>query len=202
MAEAINRSIEFFDAQFQRQVRDGDFTLNLFENLALPYLRGRVLDLGCGLGNLALEAARGGCSVLALDASANAIEHIRSAAAAEGWSLEATVADLTTCQIGEDFDVIVSIGLLMFLNRDRARELLSEIQGHVRTGGNAIINVLIEGTTYLEMFEPEHYYLFGRDELLESFNGWKILESRYDNFEAPGQTLKRFTTIVARKPGS
>ncbi len=52
-----SRSVEFFEAQFRRQIREGDFKLNPFETLALDYLRGDVLDLGCGLGNLALAAA-------------------------------------------------------------------------------------------------------------------------------------------------
>lgn len=199
MTKTSNRSTEFFDTQFQRQIRDGEFVLNPFEELVLPYLHGRVLDLACGLGNLTIEAARRGCSVLALDASANAIGHIRSVAAADGLSVEATVADLTTYKLSEDFDVIVSIGLLMFLQRGHAVELLSEIQHHVRPGGYAIINVMIEGTTYLEMFEPRHYYLFGHDEIHDSFAGWEVLESKYDNREAPGQTVKMFTTVVARK---
>ena len=200
MAELINLSIEFFDAQFQRQVQDGDFTLNPFEGLALPYLRGQLLDLGSGLGNLTIEAARRGCSVLALDASPNAIERVRSVAAAEGLAIQVTLTDVTTYQITQDFDVIVSIGLLMFLERSRAQELLSDIQQHVRPGGCAIINVLIEGTTYLAMFEPTQYYLFGHSELQDSLAGWEILDSRYHNFEAPGQTVKMFTTVVARKP--
>jgi len=54
-----NRSVEFFDAQFQRQVQDGDYQLNPFETLALNYLKGEILDLGAGIGNLSLEAARG-----------------------------------------------------------------------------------------------------------------------------------------------
>jgi tellurite methyltransferase len=202
MAKSTNRGIEFFDTQFQRQIRESEFVLNPFEQMVLPYLRGRVLDVGCGLGNLTIEAARAGCSVLALDASPNAIERIRSVAAAENLSVETAVVDLVTYRIIDDFDVIVSIGLLMFLKRDRARELLIEIGGHVTPGGYAIINVLIEGTTYLEMFEPGHYYLFGHDELLQSLAGWEILESRYNNFEAPGATVKMFATVVARKPGS
>lgn len=96
MAKTTNRGIEFFDTQFQRQIRESEFVLNPFEESVLPYMRGRVLDLGCGLGNLTVEAARRGCSVLALDATANAIERIRSVASAEGLPVEATVADLTT----------------------------------------------------------------------------------------------------------
>ena len=202
MAEPTNRGIEFFDTQFQRQIRENEFVLNPFEKLALPHLYGRVLDLGCGLGNLAIEAARRGCSVLALDASENAIDHIRTLAAAERLSVEAAVADLATYRIGGDFDVVVSIGLLMFLKKECARELLRQIQRSVTPGGLAIINVLIEGTTFLGMFEPGQYYLFRQHELQNSFAGWEILESSYNNFDAPGQTLKMFATVVARKPGS
>ena len=76
-------SVEFFDTQFQQQVRDRDFRLNPFELAALPYLHGHVLDYGCGLGNLAFAAAHCGCSVLALDASPAAITHIRQRAATD-----------------------------------------------------------------------------------------------------------------------
>ena len=77
-----NRGIDFFDAQFRKQVAGGDFALNPFEKLALPYLRGRVLDYGCGLGNLAIEAARWGLAVTAGDASPAAIARSRRAAGA------------------------------------------------------------------------------------------------------------------------
>ena len=74
-------SVRRFDEQFARQVREGDLRLNPFEAAALPYLSGRVLDYGCGLGNLAVAAARRGCTVVALDASAEAVGHLRRAAA-------------------------------------------------------------------------------------------------------------------------
>jgi len=196
----MNRSVEFFDTQFRRQVQQRDFTLNPFEQLALPYLRGRVLDLGCGLGNLAIEAARRGCPVLAIDASPNAIQHITDVARSEALPIEALTADLSKYQITGDFHLIVSIGLLMFLKRDHAQKLLSEIKRHVEPGGCAIINALIEGTTYMDMFDPAQYYLFSRDELQNSFVGWELLESKRDQFEAPRGTVKVFTTIVARRP--
>lgn len=78
-----NPSIDFFDRQFRHQAAAGDTLLNPFEQAALPHLRGRVLDLGCGMGNLAVAAARCGCKVRALDGSRSAIEHLRRVARAE-----------------------------------------------------------------------------------------------------------------------
>ena len=49
------KPIAFFDTQFQRQVRESDFALNPFEQLALDYIAGTVLDYGCGLGNLSID---------------------------------------------------------------------------------------------------------------------------------------------------
>lgn len=46
-------SIHFFETQFQRQVLEAEAGLNPFEQQALPYLQGAVLDYGCGLGQLA-----------------------------------------------------------------------------------------------------------------------------------------------------
>jgi tellurite methyltransferase len=196
----MNHSVEFFDKQFRRQVREGEYALNPFENRALPYLHGAVLDLGCGLGNLAIEAARRGCSVLSLDASAAAIRRIQAAAADLNLPILARKTDLDTYRFAEDFDVIVSIGLLMFMQKLRARNILNDIKQHVRPGGCAIVNVLVEGTTYMDMFEESHFYLFGATELQDAFREWEILESITDEFEAPGETVKKFATIIARKP--
>ena len=194
-----NRSVVFFDAQFQTQVASGDFALNPFEKIALPFLSGRVLDYGCGLGNLSIEAARRGLKVVAVDASETAIARIRQTASAERLGIDAVCASIEDYAIPGAFDTIVAIGLLMFFKRDKALELLSRIQEHVADHGLAIVNVLIEGTTFLGMFEPGNYFLFGRDELRDSFTGWRILHHGHDSFDAPGGTKKEFATIIARK---
>lgn len=195
-----NSSVRFFDAQFQRQVREAEFRLNPFEQAALPYLRGRVLDYGCGLGNLAVAAAQRGCSVLALDASRTAIEHLRRVAEKGSLSLVAEEADLRTYELHEEFDTIVCIGLLMFLDCPAAFRQLRDIQSHVRPGGVAIINVLVEGTTYLDMFDPKGYCLFPRDEMHKRFLGWELLHSEYQDFPAPKEQVKSFLTLVAKRP--
>ncbi len=193
-------SVAFFDRQFQQQVRNQDFQLNPFELAALPHLRGRVLDFGCGLGNLAIAAARRGCSVVALDASRSAISHLQQRAAAEALPVEAIEADLRHHQISEDFDCVVSIGLLMFFDCATAFQILSMLQARVRPGGIAVVNVLVEGTSYLDMFQADNYCLFARDELESRFADWDIIHSEFRDFDAPGQTIKSFATVIAEKP--
>lgn len=194
-------SIRFFDAQFQRQVRASDLKLNPFEEQALPYLHGRVLDYGCGLGNLAIAAARRGCSVMALDGSHTAIEHLREVARAEALPIQAGEADLRTHAVDEDFDAVVSIGLLMFFDCATAVAQLRNLQAHVRPGGVAVINVLVDGTTYMDMFDPSGHCLFGRDELQKRFAGWELLRCDFQDFPAPGEKVKAFATLIARRPG-
>jgi len=199
-AMKTNKSIAFFDRQFQQQARDQDFTLNPFELLALPHLNGRVLDFGCGMGNLAVAAAQRGCAVVAMDASRSAVSHLRQRALAEALPIEAIEADLRNHAGTEDFDCVVSIGLLMFFDCATARRVLAMLQAHVRPGGIAVINVLVEGTTFLDMFEPGHYCLFPRDELESRFAGWEIMHSEFRDFEAPSRRIKSFVTLIARKP--
>lgn len=195
-----NLSIHFFDTQFQQQVRGVGSQLNPFEQTALPYLRGRVLDYGCGLGNLAVAAAQRGSSVLALDGSPTAIEHLRRVAAEQSLPIEAVEVDLRNHELAGEFDAVVSIGLLMFFDCATAFDQLHSLQSHLRAGGVAVINVLVEGTTYLDLFDPQEHCLFSREAMHRCFSGWEILHAEFQTFAAPKEQVKAFVTLVARKP--
>ncbi|TAJ16775.1 MAG: class I SAM-dependent methyltransferase [Planctomycetota bacterium] len=192
-------SVEFFEPRFQQHIANGDLALNPFETLALEHVRGDVLDFGCGLGNFALAAARRGHRVRAIDGSATAIRRIRDAAAAERLAVTAEQADIGTFELDGTYDRAIAIGLFMFFARDRALALLAQLQRSVRPGGVAVVNVLTEGTTFLDMFDPTDHYLFRPGELEELFDGWRILVTRADTYPAAGETLKVFATVVAAR---
>lgn len=194
------KSIQYFDQQFQQQVSKGESALNPFEQAVLPHLSDGVLDLGCGLGNLAVAAAKQGCAVTALDASRTAVDRVNEAANRLGLGLAAYQIDLNLYAIDGDYDSIVAIGLLMFFPQEKAQAMLADIMVHTKPGGVAAINVLTDGTTFMGMFEPGHFYLFGENELTKAFDGWEILLSQHDEFPAPENTLKKFHTLVARRP--
>ena len=196
----MSRSVDFFDAQFRKQVAGRDFALNPFERAALPFVRGRVLDLGCGLGNLGIEAARRGSRVTAVDASPSAVVHVANVSRAEHLGIAAVLANVADYRIAGEYDTIVAIGLLMFMPCDAALRLLAQMKEHVTRGGVAIINVLVEGTTYMDMFDPRGYCLFPRDEVERRLAPWRIELAQHDSFDAPGGTRKEFSTVAARRP--
>jgi tellurite methyltransferase len=199
----VNHAIEFFSAQFDRQIDTADYRLNVFEARALEHLQGEVLDLGCGLGNLALAAAERGHRVTALDACNRAVEDLNRRAAERALPLQAGWADLSDWTAPRQWDTVVSIGLLMFIDCDHARRVMDEIARTMKPGGIVVLNVLVEGTTYMAMFDAQAHCLFPRDELLSRFADWEVLDHRIEDFDAPEPGwIKRFATLIARRPGA
>ena len=52
----------------------------------------------------------------------------------------------------------------------------------------------------MDMFDPAGYYLFSEYELQDAFADWVTEDSKIELFAAPKDTIKRFCTLMARRP--
>lgn len=78
----------------------------------------RLLDVGCGAGQLALVAARSGALVTGCDIATNWLENARARAASEGLEITFEEGDAESLPYDDDkFDVVVSLVGAMFAPR-------------------------------------------------------------------------------------
>lgn len=94
----------------------------------------RLLDVGCGAGQLALIAARAGAQVVGCDIAANWIEKARARAAAERLEITFDVGDAESLPYGDNqFDVVGSLIGAMFA--PRPDQVAAELIRVCRPGG-------------------------------------------------------------------
>jgi ubiquinone/menaquinone biosynthesis C-methylase UbiE len=94
----------------------------------------RVLDVACGTGHVALEAARAACEVTGVDYVEELVDTARRRSEAEGLDVDFRVADAEALPFADDsFDYVLSaIGVMFTADHDRAA---SELVRVCRPGG-------------------------------------------------------------------
>ena len=113
-------------------------------------LRGqRVLDAGCGTGALAVEAARRGADVVAIDLSPSLVELARSRTPTEqlSGSIEFRVSDML--ELGVDsFDWVVAMDSLIHYRTPDMVEMVAKLARSTRKG---LAFTFAPGTTMLRL---------------------------------------------------
>ena len=94
----------------------------------------KLLDVGCGAGQLALIAARAGAKVTGCDIATNSLESARSRATAEGLAVTFEEGDAEALPCGDaQFDAVVSLIGAMFAPRPEL--VAAELTRVCRPGG-------------------------------------------------------------------
>ncbi len=111
-----------------------------------PDLHGmRILDAGCGTGTLAMDLARRGAEVVAIDLSPTLVDHARERAEAEGLEIDFRAGDMTDPALGE-FDHMVAMDSLIHYDLPEMIGALGALAPRVR---EKMLITVVPGTPLL-----------------------------------------------------
>jgi tellurite methyltransferase len=156
----------------------------------LPH--GRALDLACGDGRNALDLARHGWRVDAIDFAHGGLARLLAAARREELALDALVADLEQFPLPTDlYDVVINCRYLQ-------RSLCRAITASLRSGGVVVFETFIRDQAALG--HPRNpAFLLERGEVSSLFGALEILEHEEGRFETESGSAF-LARLVARKP--
>ena len=121
------------------------------QELLAPSPGMRILDAGCGTGNLSLKLARMGCSVTGVDISENMLAVAREKAIREGLEAEFTNMDVCALKFPDEcFEAAVSMAAFEFV-ADR-KKALEEMFRAVRKGGTVLVGTINRESPWGEMY--------------------------------------------------
>jgi SAM-dependent methyltransferase len=110
---------------------------------------GPVLELGAGTGRVALDLARRGIEVVAVDSSDELIAELARRADAAGLRIETLCADARELALGREFAAVIApMQLVHLLGGERGRAAgLAAARAHLRAGGALAAALLADDAT-------------------------------------------------------
>jgi 2-polyprenyl-3-methyl-5-hydroxy-6-metoxy-1,4-benzoquinol methylase len=134
-------------------------------------INGRVLDVGCGSGDLALELAEEGHEVWGVDIVPKAIERAKSKAKVRGVEATFLVGDAVELEhLGETFDTITDCGLFHTFNDDDRILYERSLKAVIRPGG--VLQLMTLSDWEEDWGGPRRV---SQQEIIETFSdGWRV----------------------------
>lgn len=146
----------------------------------------RVLEIGCGDGSLAVELARRGAEVVAIDTSEAMISAARLRAHAERVAIDFQLATADSLPFPPvQFDLVVAVTILCFV--ENAEPVFDEIARVLRPGGKLVIGELNRWSTW------------AAERRMRAWLGSALW--RRGRFRTPGQ-LRQLAADAGLEPGS
>lgn len=165
----------------------------------LSYSPESVLDAGCGTGRVALELARNGVLVVAVDRERSMLAVAASRAAGlereldGGLRLRFVEADLTALDLESTFDVAVMAGNVpLFADQGTEHELVERVAHHLRPGGLLVAGFQLDRSYGLERYDL--HCAAARLELAERYSTW----SRDPYVEGGGYAVSVHRRVVGQ----
>lgn len=119
----------------------------------------KVLDLMCGYGRHALELARRGFTLTAVDNSAGYISEVKSVAEDEGLAVETVSNSALEMQLNQQYKAAICMGnSFAFFNREDAVQLLKKIAAHLQNDGILMINSWMIAEIAIKHFREKEWY--------------------------------------------
>lgn len=166
-----------------------------------PHVTGRVLEVGCGTGNITQFLAKSADEVVGIDPVARFIDRFRQrfAASASVTSHRCTLADLTPpTQDAACFDTVVSCNV--FEHIEDHVGALKQVATHLRPGGKAVIFVpagpIAFGRLDKELGHHRRYTVASLRQAMQDA-GLEWVEGRYSN--AVGLLGWWFNSVMLKK---
>ena len=166
---------------------------------------GKTLDLGSGRGRNSFFLAQLGYDVTAMDINPQHIQAIEDVKAAAGISnIRTQVYDINQHALQDDYDIIISTVVLMFLKRENIAAIIADMQAHTRPDGYNLIVCPVE-TENMPYDELPFDCFLKPGELSGYYADWDILKynenpGHLHRTDAAGNRIRlNFATLIARK---
>ena len=163
-------------------------------------IRGRVLDVGCGTGDLVLMAAAMGLDATGVDMAAAAIKIAESKARERGLSARFLIWDvLQLTSLNEQFDTVLDSGLFHVLEEDDLPRFADNLRAVMKPGGRYFMMCFSDRQPGLRYINKGPRRVT-QDEIRASFkDGWtvdSIQPGKIDMVTNPDGALMWLATIT------